>query len=359
MRIVVYISRADYADEVNRKVADTLLQALGEDAELRHAASLKGDRPRLVHVFGCWNRDAASMVSKAHRQRIPTLYSPLGGLMPWNIDNHKGEKEIKTLQYQRRMTATANALHAFSPLEERQLRRLAWNNNIEMIGNPFTTSQLTAAEMADRMTALYKKTLDTFPNLQLPAAALRIVGDILQAAIDKDSWHEEARKKSLERTLGELTDEDWHYIWLYSADELITPLMRKGIATLKLQVPSMQPAAVDRFPSSRKYNEATLTIDGDDAARALAKTLQDARKETARGAMPLSHLADIYRLLRYTDYDEDAFTDAIRKHHMQKFVARLLAVEYEVMHLTEGFMPITPIADKAARRLLHRITKIQ
>ena len=71
MKLLLYISKADYKDEDCRLLTDALSEAYGDNAELRHEASLKGVSPTLVHVFGCWSRAAADMVFKAHGRGIP------------------------------------------------------------------------------------------------------------------------------------------------------------------------------------------------------------------------------------------------------------------------------------------------
>lgn len=359
MSIILYMSEANYGKEVNRQLVDSLLQALGDGAELRHEASLKGVRPSLVHVMGCWNREAASMISKSRRNRVATVYSPLGGLMPWNIENHKAEKELDMLTFQKRMTADATAIHAFSELEERQLRSLGWNRHITLIGNPFTTGRLSVNEMTSRMLTLYQKTIDTEPQFMLGKGALKVIGSLLQAAVDKDAWHDEARRNELQLAMNQLTDDDWRYIWLYSSDELITLLLRQGLAVLKLQAPETDTRGVERFPVIRKYCESHLMIDTEDAASGMANVLKTMRSEAANDTMSMSHLADLYRLLRFTDYDEDCFSDIIHKRRMEKFTRRMLAILTSTMGLTEGFLPMAPLQDAATKRLANKITKIK
>ena len=143
MRLILYMSKTDYKDEISHQLIDALLKAYGEDAELRHEASLKGTPPTLVHVFGCWNRTAADMIFKAHRKDIPTVYSPLGGLMPWKLKEQKYGRQLKMLSFQRQMTTKAYALLAFSQLEAEQLLEIKWNEKVQFVENPFVTNHIT------------------------------------------------------------------------------------------------------------------------------------------------------------------------------------------------------------------------
>lgn len=359
MRLILYMSKTDYKDEINHQLIDALLKAYGEDAELRHEASLKGTPPTLVHVFGCWNRTAADMIFKAHRKDIPTVYSPLGGLMPWKLKEQKYGRQLKMLSFQRQMTTKAYALLAFSQLEAEQLLEIKWNEKVQFIENPFVTNQISEEGMLQKIRAFYQKVLDSNSSSLLDRNTLGIIGGLLQASLDKDAFLDENHKTGLLNAIRNLREEDWRTIFLYASDELIINRLRQGIAYLKIQAPDIPLHDTVRFDPNRQYTEQPITIEGAEPEKELAKVFKTLYGEVRHDSMPFSHLADLYQILRFVNYDENKFESIIRKDRQEKFVGRILGVMANILNLTEGFMPISPVNDKETDRLTGNITKIR
>ena len=359
MRLILYMSKTDYKDEINRRLMDSLLGAFREDAELRHETSLKGAPPTLVHVFGCWNRTAADMIFKAHRRDIPTVYSPLGGLMPWNLKDRKYARQLKMLSFQRQMTIEARALLAFGKLEAEQLLEMKWNNRTQFVENPFITNQISEEGMIQKIRAFYQKVLDSNSSSLLDRNTLGIIGGLLQASLDKDAFLDESHKTELLNAIRNLKEEDWRTILLYASDELIINRLLQGISYLKIQAPDIPLHDIDRFAPNRQYTEQPIAIEGVEPEKELAKVFKTLYNEVNHDSMPLSHLADLYKILRFTDYDENEFEGIIRKGRQEKFAARILGAMADILNLTEGFMPISPINDGETGRLIKNITKIR
>lgn len=353
------MSKTDYKEEVNRLLMDALLGAFGEDAELRHEASLKGTPPTLVHVFGCWNRTAAAMIFKARRRDIPTVYSPLGGLMPWKLKEQKYDRQLKMLSFQKRMTAEARAILAFSKLEAEQILKSKWNERVQQTGNPFVTNQISEDEMLREVHAFYQKVLDSNSSSLLDRNMLGIIGSLLQASLDKDAFLNEDHKARLLKATQNLKDEDWRNIFLYASDELIIDRLRQGIAYLKIPAPDIPLQEIDRFAPTHQYTGQSITMVGAEPEKELAKVFRMLYSEVDHDSMPLSHLADLYQILRFVNYDENEFENIIRKGRQEKFVARILGTMAEILNLTEGFMPIPPINDGETDKLIKNITKIR
>lgn len=357
MKLLLYISKTDYKDEVSRLLTDALSKAYGDDAELRHEASLKGLSPTLVHVFGCWSWAAADMVFKAHGRGIPTVYSPLGGLMPWQLQARMHSRRIQTRSFQKRMTVEARALLAFSKLEGEQLLRSGWNEKVLCVDNSFVTNCISKEEMIQKIRAFYQKVIDSNSASLLSLTAITLIGRILQASLDRDSFLDEQRKAELLDRLQELGEEEWRSIFLYADDELALDHLRQGIDYLKVPAPEIPVEEIDRFAPCRPYSEQPLAIEGAHPEREIAEIFRMLQSEIRRGAMPLGRLAELYRILRFTDYDEAEFARLVKQGRQEKFVGRMLGIMADILGLTEGFMPLAPIHDSETERLARNITK--
>lgn len=357
MKLLLYISKADYKDEVSRLLTDALVKAYGNDAELRHEASLKGVSPTLVHVFGCWSRAAADMAFKAHGRGIPTVYSPLGGLMPWQLQAQMHSRRIQTRSFQKRMTVEARALLAFSKLEGEQLLRSGWNEKVLCVDNSFVTNCISKEEMIQKVRAFYQKVIDSNSASLLSLTAIALIGRLLQASLDRDAFLDEQRKAELLDRLQELGEEEWRAIFLYADDELALDHLRQGIAYLKVQAPDIPVDDIDRFASCRPYTGQPLAIEGAHPEQEIAEIFRMLQCEIRRGAISLGRLAELYRILRFTDYDEMEFTRLVKQGRQEKFVGRMLGIMADILGLTEGFMPLAPIHDSETERLAKHITK--
>ena len=63
---------------------------------------------------------------------------------------------------------------------------------------------------------------------------------------------------------------------------------------------------------------------------------------TPAGATIYRTLCDIFQALRFHDYDEDNFSEIIKKKGITKFTSRLLYQLQEAFGLELGYMPILP-----------------
>ncbi|MCH4147185.1 MAG: hypothetical protein LKG25_04100 [Prevotella sp.] len=359
MNVILYIPTDVHKEDSHLQLVTALQQQLGDMIEVTHTASFKGAHPSLIHVFGCWNYAAAMMLFKANKAGIPTVYSPLGGLQPWILDKHKGDKEMKMLAYQKRMTSLASALHATNKLEYDNLVKLKWNKRLQMIENSAITNDISEEEMASKMLSLYQKVLDSNTYTLIDKETFRIIGNLLQAGVDKDSYRNKEVKADLLNRLQQLKEEDWRNIFLYASEEQIIDKIKNALNRLQFHAPSINLETIKRFPTSDHYISEKITIDPNDLEHSLCKAFETLYKEMKHKTAPLCHLSDLYELLRFTSYDEDKFAELINKSGMQNFASRVIAVLEECIGLTEGFMPISPLYDKETDKIKRDITKIR
>ena len=107
MRIQLYISEKVRSVDINNKLVTTLLRLL--ESVAGHVVT--DENPDIVHFFGCWDSQMAHAATNIKRRLIPYVYSPLGGLQPWEVEYHKMAKHTQMMAFQRKMTHEAAVVH--------------------------------------------------------------------------------------------------------------------------------------------------------------------------------------------------------------------------------------------------------
>lgn len=379
MKILMFISPKADALGVNHELTTMLAHTLQDEADVELKTSLAGVSDSmlrsfsLIHIFGCWNLRSCSLLSKAHKLHIPTVYSPLGGLQPWVIRRHRRSYAYPS---QRQAIRLASAIHLSSNLESETFSALGWNSRTALIKNPILTSLISFGQMADLMLALYRRVLTTQARLLLSAPSCQAIGHLLELGTDSDVLFDRQHCETMRQNLALLTPIDWQRIMIHAADEGITNILKKGVERIQFVAPEPVIEQTERFAPTHKYVEGPLDgsklcyphastlnkLDGllkpqEANERTVCLQLINLQQEIARGEMPLHHLADIYNSFRHIETDEDRLYELVREMGLADFAERLMAVLHQVMRLSEGFMPFKPKDDKATRKLTQDITK--
>ena len=166
MKILHYIPQSD--DLINRYV-NLLTDSMGLEANNTVATS-EGDAKEslnsspydILHIHGCWQRSAYRIFKMAAGKGVRMVLSPYGQLEPWVVDeNYWKEKLPKKLLYQRHLVEEAYAVIIQGKMEEECIRKLGWNQRMEIIRNPIITHSITSTEMAQKTYTVYRKVLDS------------------------------------------------------------------------------------------------------------------------------------------------------------------------------------------------------
>lgn len=378
LKVLLFISAEADAVEIHHELTTQLAHYMSKHADVRLVTGHDKDSTdltgcHLLHIFGSWSHSASHLMLKAHRQHVPTVFTPLGGLQPWVMRHHKPSR---LFAYQRRMTTLASAVHVCGKLEGDTFAKLGWNKRMALIKNPVLTSQLTFDAMTVQMLALYRKVLDSNARLLLNADSCVVIGQLLALSIDKDILRDHERCDTLRQQLARLTEDDWRRVFIYSADEQIEQNLLEGLSRIQFIAPQTITANVVRFTPDERYNQGSLKdydtysrnilmrnkldeaiAPKEQRERRLIIQLLNLRHELEHHKAPLLHLADIYHTMRFTDMDEDRLNEIARDLGIDDFAARIMAVMHEVMGLTEGFMPFASREGRATQRLTNDITK--
>ncbi len=384
LKILLYVPHSVNVVGIHRDLVQGLANNFSTDVNIklgvdgaRHAMADIADYD-LIHFFGCWNHNSCQVASKAYAHGIPYILTPLGGLQPWEAHRHQ-HSILFTLQHQ--MVERAAAVHVCGTLEKTNLADLNWNKRVALVKNPVLTSQLSFATAAAMIEKLYRKVIDSNSQLFFSAKIQETIGVLLQTGIDPQvaSMNNEQQNKIIaeaSQTLAGFTGEDWRRILLYAEQELIVTPLRQAFDALQASCPNLDASAIERFESKRKYTKeelATETLlsknlllrnkvkevfaDNGKAEQRFCLALLNLHYELSRQTMPLAHLADIYKMMRFTDVDEDLIRDMIKRLGLDDFASRLTDVLFNFLGLPEGFWIFTPKDGKKTRKMLTAITK--
>lgn len=116
--------------------------------------------PHLMHIIGAFDIHAAQALFKAHKQLIPVVYSPLGGLNEWEIKAEQLKKRTLLIAYQKRMLRLADTIHVTSNVEKKAVEAIGKPRLMAVILNPVVTTQITETALGDSFHGLYCQTIE-------------------------------------------------------------------------------------------------------------------------------------------------------------------------------------------------------
>ena len=343
--------------------------------------------PDIVHIHGGWSLLAARVLLWAEQKGWPVVLSLHGALMPWQW--HRGTRIPNTVRrytFLEKAIREADAIHVSGEMEQHRMEQLAWNPRIALVHNALITQQTTPDHMAAEMEKLYQKVIDsnTFrlmtdeekhaENILLRAGLNSTVESNMEGVSTLDI------AASLRQDLSPLTSPlSFRKILLHASDEHILDYIRLPLETSSLtleETPFTLEKGLeceDRFPQKLQKPDGFLPTDHLTARHALKTkaTLDHLRQDEnpsdtemsichlllniqhamSRATLSRRHLAQLFSLLRWNDYDEDKLQRMLHRLHLEPFTASLLQILHESLDLEIGFMPIEPRDDKNTARI--------
>lgn len=373
-RLLIFVPSNTDVVGIHHELTTRLAKCLARQADVKLATSVdKGVFSNvsdfdLIHVFGCWSHSACQLGARAYKEHVPYLVTPLGGLQPWEMERHNYSVLAKQ---QQTLVRRASAVQVCGKLEDQTFAKLGWNHRTALIKNPVLTSQTTFEQAADSLMQLYRKVIDSNARLLLGDDIQKVIGRLLQVGIDDKAAYL-GSDKDLNDKVAALTGEDLRRIWIYADDEHVTEPLRRALPDYSF----LDVSSIDRFDRERGYAEGHLKNDAllsrnlllrnkvkdifDEhrmAEQKVCTSLLNLHYEMTRHKAPLLHLADFYAVLRFTDMDEDAVRDIVKRLKLDDFAMSLMSVMQDFLGLTEGFMPFADKAGRATKRLYRNITK--
>ena len=146
---------------------------------------------------------------------------------------------------------------------------------------------------------------------------------LLQIGLNPNLLHQEEVCNPIREAAGQCGDADWRMLLLFAYDERITPYLHTGASRLGLAIPPFEIDAIDRYDAVAPYPESDLPSEQGDSISLLFSAIQQMVGEVRKHRAPLCHYAQLYQLLRHTDYDELQLVQRLTKQHLYKATQRL------------------------------------
>lgn len=376
MKILHYIPVVK-ADDLVSDYVKALMSAMEDIADVQ-LATRKNDvrksigelNPDIVHVHACWDRAASEAVRAAYDRGVALVVSPHNGLEPYVMRHEQCvARLLKRFMYQYRMICRADALVATSRWEYDSLMALGWKKRVCMVPSSLFDSRITASRMAENVLAFYKKILDTRYFRRMSDVEKKAFCSLLHVSKLHDMHHIQLSDEHI-LDIRSLNMEQWRRILLYADDEGVRPLVDKAICLLHVDVPGIDTSSIDRYHTSHPKDtgrlEGKVMLEDktsvknrlDDEVRAEESVLRticimllNVRCHLRRKTLSMRHMAELYEIVRYGDYDEDHFVVTLKRLGIKKFAARILQVLKESMYLTDGFIPSEPLDDHGTQQI--------
>lgn len=375
MRILQYIPQKEATTGYGAQYLSLLNHALGKVANVDVVStykafklSIKEQRPDIVHIHACWNIAGYRIQQLTVKEHLPHLLSLHGGMQPWHLKHHFYLQKIPLLVLGQHQAITkAHAIQVDGPMEMRRMKSIHWNERLGQVDNALITKNLSADDMANQMIALYQKVIDSNAFYLMSDDEKMAEQYLLQSGLSSTT--------AKETTCPSLSDASWRRICLHAHDEGITDIIGKGASQLQLSS-MVDVSEIDRFAPILKKNldalATTQVFTKNPLTKASFETIcsdenpSDAEKTVCQAFMNLSHelkhktlcrrhLADLYNILRDTDYDEDKVGRMLKHLKLHAFAASLLQILHDSMGLEEGFMPFDPKNNKKTNNIIQSL----
>ena len=125
---------------------------------------------------------------------------------------------------------------------------------------------------------------------------------------------------------------------------LMAPKEAKAIEDKKLV--GRRPLTKQRLNDNTKREEKLI--------RQIAIMIANIQQVQKKRMLSLRHLADLYTIIKYNDYDEDRLADVLRHMRLYSFARRIIQLLADKLRLEEGYMPIKPLNDRTTRSIIRQ-----
>lgn len=137
--------------------------------------------PELVHVFGAWNSDAEDAINAAYRHDIPIVYSTMGSLSPWTIQEQERKGHFHQITRMRMAVEKINLLHVIGPMEKLAVDKRKWlKGRCIVLPNPIVSSLKSFEEIARSFVSEYIHIIGDWEN-QTRGNILRTLQELKQS----------------------------------------------------------------------------------------------------------------------------------------------------------------------------------
>ena len=379
MRILHYINSL----KAGNLLSDYILQLTSEQKEYAEVKTLTStddfqkvaekETPDIIHIHACWDYLAAKRAQWAVKKGYAVVLSTHWGLNePIRSNEQRIRKFIKQMMYQQKTIHQVDAMLVTNEKERQMALTLGWQKRIDVIPNSLLNSSISASEMAEQTILYYNKVLDTRYQVAMSSMENDAVYSLLHVGLARETTHNLLPSDQL-LNLRSLNPAQWRRILLYSDDENIREIIDNAISRLQLNAPNIETSTIQRFalvlPKERNpLNQQKIVgtkpltrqrlndnINSDETiVRTIAIMLANAHQLDRKQTLSMRHLADLYTMIKYNDYDEDRLAEVLRHMRIYRFSRRIIQLLVDKLHLEEGFRPFSPLADNGLKAIIKR-----
>ncbi len=408
MKVLHFITSIDSADIYPAEYMSALLRCMGMQAEVhlasfhtagatpiehaqvhlfdypKHMADSSFNRgfdrmltelsPEIIHIHGCWDRTLWDAVRLSSGHDIPVVLSPHGALEPTVMQTFFLTRRLPRLvAYQYRTLLKADVVLSSTDSEEESLKSMLWNQRITIIPDPRLVPDVSYEQVSNQLLALYRKTIDTTCSYHaLDHEAQEAVKTLLREGTATNQDQVSTPEETAE-TLRQMPLHTWRKLLIIAHDNHLEQIYNHAFDRLGIAHPDIDVSQIDRFDRTAKGIPATLPDDtllhatpftksklgniSDPVVKRIAVMLLNIQHLVHTGDILLGHLAQLYTTLRYENYDEDIFAQAMKSLRTKTFAEKTELLLHYFFGLTEGFMPIPACKPQQARTLIKQTIK--
>ena len=379
MRILHYINSL----KAGNLLSDYILQLTSEQKEYAEVKILTStdnlqrivekEKPDIIHIHACWDYQAAKRAQWAVQKGYAVVLSTHWGLNePIRSNEQRIRKFIKQMMYQQKTVHQVDAMLVTNEKERQMALTLGWQKRIDVIPNSLLNSSISASEMAEQTILYYNKVLDTRYQVAMSSMENDAIYSLLHVGLARETTHNLLPSDQL-LNLRSLNPAQWRRILLYSDDENIREIIDNAISRLQLNAPNIETSTIQRFalvlpkernplnlqkivgtkPLTRQRLNDNINSD-ETIVRTIAIMLANAHQLDRKQTLSMRHLADLYTMIKYNDYDEDRLAEVLRHMRLYRFSRRIIQLLVNKLHLEEGFRPFSPLADNGLKAIIKR-----
>ena len=314
--------------------------------------------PDILNIHSCWSRLMMSIVEWNEKYyKRPLVLSTHKLLMPWH-SIAKLKRRLQMKLYQNRIIEQADVILVDTPQET----NIQTNKHIVTIPNAVYSANCSEEDMRREYSYIHAALSNSKPYLFMSDEERRKEAMLLREAVmykqhmgerlkNEDELNDSYRKIILhaqyEGTLNmllpflpagakEYADNTPHYI--YNSKKNLDPLLSLKTLSRKSLIASVG--------KEEHATEAELKI---------VKLLVNVRYEIVHNTISQRHLAELYREMKLTDYDEDTVNVMLLRMNIHQDTARLMQLLKDFYMLEEGFMPMEPLDDKVTQTIKDKL----
>ena len=356
MRILHYINSL----KAGNLLSDYILQLTSEQKEYAEVKTLTStddfqkvaeeENPDIIHIHACWDYLAAKRAQWAVKKGYAVVLSTHWGLNePIRSNEQRIRKFIKQMMYQQKTVHQVDAMLVTNEKERQMALTLGWQKRIDVIPNSLLNSSISASEMAEQTILYYNKVLDTRYQVAMSSMENDAVYSLLHVGLARETTHNLLPSDQL-LNLRSLNPAQWRRILLYIETSTI---QRFALVLPKERNPLNQQKIVGTKPLTRQRLNDNINSD-ETIVKTIAIMLANAHQLDRKQTLSMRHLADLYTMIKYNDYDEDRLAEVLRHMRIYRFSRRIIQLLVDKLHLEEGFRPFSPLADNGLKAIMKR-----